>query len=132
VNRAKLRATTENNADIKALMSRQDALIDLPGVSKVAAVGWDEIKDIRAREFPEGRPLLVLYPIGRNSVPASNRGGDRVALGAVRDILGIAIVFPKLEREIPLGYLRAAIDLSRYEQAEYVEEVLIDDDAAAN
>ena len=130
VNRAKLKLDATDMADIKALMSRQDALIDLPGVERNAEAGWGEIKGIRAKKFPTGRPLLLLYPINRHSIPM--RESDREPLNAVRDVLGMAIVFPKPEKDVPLGYKRAAIDLSRYEQAEYVEEVLPDDDPIAH
>ena len=129
VNRAKLKLDDEQHADIKALMSRQDALIDLPGVSGGKDAGWGDIKAIRARKFPGGRPLLLLYPINRNSVPKN--AGDRLPLAAVHDVLGMAIVFPKPDKDVALGYRRAPIDVSRYEQAEYEEEVLPDDDAAA-
>lgn len=129
VNRAKLKADPDQHADIKALMSRRDALLDLPGLASGSSAGWEEIKAIRAREFPAGRPLLLLYPIDRNSVPQN--AGDREPLDAAHDVLGMAIVFPKPEKDVPLGYRRAPIDLSRYEQAEYQEEVLPDDDATS-
>jgi hypothetical protein len=124
-NRAKLRNTLENHADIKALMSRQDALVDLPDIP--APGTWDDIKALRDGKFPDGRPLLLLYPISRDSRPF-RQNSDRLNLNAVRDVLGIAIVFPQPKRDVPLGYLRAPIDLSRFEQAEYEEEVLPDDD----
>jgi hypothetical protein len=129
VNRAKLKLEVPEHVDIKALMSRIDALIDLPDVPTRKDAGWGEIKTIRRTEFPEGRPLLLLYPINRNSKPRNEE--DRAPLEAVRDVLGMAIVFPDSEKDVPLGYKRAPIDVSRYEQAEYQEEVLPDDDAAA-
>jgi hypothetical protein len=129
VNRAKLKPEVPEHVDIKALMSRIDALIDLPDVPTRKDAGWGEIKTIRSAKFPEGRPLLLLYPINRNSKPRNEE--DRAPLEAVRDVLGMAIVFPESEKEVPLGYKRAPIDVSRYEQAEYQEEVLPDDDAAA-
>ena len=52
-------------------------------------------------------------------------------LDARRDVLGLGIVFPKVKRPVALGYVRAAIDLSEYEEAEYVEEKLPDDDINA-
>jgi hypothetical protein len=128
-NRAKLLNTLENHADIKALMSRQDALVDLPDVPAPGA--WKDIKALRDGKFPDGRPLLLLYPIARDSRPF-RQNSDRMQLKAVRDVLGIAIVFPQPKRDVPLGYLRAPIDLSSFEQAEYEEEVLPDDDNTAS
>jgi hypothetical protein len=128
VDRAKLIPDLSDHVDIKALMSRIDALIDLPKEPNRREADWKTVNTIRRRAFPEGRPLLLLYPINRNSQPRSE---DRAALKAVRDVLGMAIVFPETEHEIPLGYKRAPIDESRDEQAEYEEEVLTDDDAAA-
>jgi hypothetical protein len=55
-----------------------------------------------------------------------------MALHAVIDILGVGIVFPKAPHDIPVGYKRAPIDVTRYEQAEYIEEVLPDDDTAVH
>ncbi len=90
VNRAKL---DDKNAvaDIKALMSRRDVLFDC--VDEVAADGsWDNLKAARLATVGQV-PLLLLYPIARDSRPERVKT-ERVPLDAARDVLGIGIVFP--------------------------------------
>jgi hypothetical protein len=87
-------------ADIKALMSRNDRVIDLD-------VGTDELHQIsvgeltRMRNLPsqggrgDGTGLLLLYPVSRNSEPlrkATKR--TREPLDAVEHVLGVGMVFP--------------------------------------
>jgi Z1 domain-containing protein len=126
VNRARLKIGTD--ADIKALMSRQDAAVDMPGETLSPGASWEEIKDARAAKFQPGRALLLLYPIFRDSIPHTG-SQEREPLGATRDVLGLGIVFPRPKKPVPLGYVRAPIDVSLFEQAEYEEERLPDDEA---
>jgi len=128
VNRAKLALGTD--ADIKALMSREDATVDMPEVELPSGAGWPQIKEARSEKFKPGRALLLLYPIDRDSRP-QRPGTARAPLAAVHDVLGVGIVFPHPKKPVPLGYVRAAIDLSRFEQAEYEEETLPDDENMA-
>jgi hypothetical protein len=107
-----------------------DALVDIPEAGADSGASWEQVKEIRQTKFAGSRPLLLLYPICRDSVP--KRDGNRMALHAVIDILGVGIVFPKAPHDIPVGYKRAPIDVTRYEQAEYIEEVLPDDDTAVH
>jgi hypothetical protein len=81
-------------ADIKALMSKGDILVDAPPGTKAGAKKWDALKAERPAV-----PLLLLYPIDRQSEPRPPRLGDegrpsRVALNAAGDLVGIGIVFP--------------------------------------
>lgn len=124
VSRARLRI--DGDADIKALMSRQDVLADLPNVEVPAQAGWDEIKKKRQAAFEAPRPLLLLYPIDRNS-KADLSSTDRVDMNAVHDLMGMALVFPTPRHPVPLGYKRAAIDTYVDEEPEYDEERLPDD-----
>ena len=124
VSRARLR--TDGDADIKALMSRQDVLADLPKVDLPAQAGWAEVKEIRQKAFAVARPLLLLYPIDRNS-KAETSSTDRVDMIAVHDVMGMAVVFPTPLHPVPLGYKRAAIDSYVDEEPEYNEERLPDD-----
>jgi hypothetical protein len=128
VNRARMQSIGPD-ADIKALMSRQDAAADMPDVALSSDASWKQIKDARATKFQPGRALLLLYPIYSGSKPRPE-SKERVVLGAIRDVLGLGIVFPRPNRPVPLGYVRAPIDASLFEQAEYEEEKLPDDEAA--
>jgi hypothetical protein len=77
-------------ADIKALMSRTDIAIDVPG--GVGDGDWEDLKLARRNALGE-RPLLLLYPIDRNS-PARSGSASRVNLDAAHDIIGLGLVLP--------------------------------------
>lgn len=79
------------DADIKALMSKQDILSDC---SQIAAGdhGWDELKELR-RETVGEVPLLLLYVIDKISDPA-RLGTARKTLNAAHDVLAYGIIFP--------------------------------------
>ena len=127
ISRARMKSIGPD-ADIKALMSRQDAAVDMPAIPLSSDASWESIKDARAVNFQPGRALLLLYPIFRSSQPQP-RSNERAPLGAVRDVLGLGIVFPRPKKSVPLGYVRAPIDVTLFEQAEYEEETLPDDQA---
>lgn len=110
VNRARLVDLSGGMADIKALMSRRDVLLDAPGADKVAD-NWQALKDERQRLVGDKIPLLLLYAINANSVAAEG-SQSRVDLNAATDILGVGIVFP-----------------DRGERKSYVRVALIPDDA---
>lgn len=79
-------------ANIKGLMSRQDVMVDCPGVAFDRGAKWSALKDLRKQHLGD-KPLLLLYPIDRVSEPKP--GNDkRVALDAIGDQIGIGIVFP--------------------------------------
>lgn len=90
VNRARLN-DAGSSADIKALMSKTDVWLDCPGTPP-AGRGWEDLKDERQRVLGQV-PLLLLYPIDRESPPAGG-GSARVPLDAACDVLGVGIVFP--------------------------------------
>lgn len=108
VNRAPLKMPRDM-ADIKALMSRQDLLIDLPAVV-FDGQSWDEVKAVRQKEG--ARPLLLLYAIDRNSTSNSD---NRRKMDAVLDPLGFGICFPG-EAYRPKSYVQ--VDLSAFTEAE--------------
>ena len=119
--RSRLEAlTTAGDADIKALMSRTDAAIDFSSDFDVRRKDWQQLKEHRNLEYPDGRGLLLLYPINKESQPAQE--GVRRALNAAGDVLGLAMVFPISPADEPVGYVSARIDSSRFEDAEYQEE----------
>lgn len=95
VNRSRLSGTSGGYADIKALMSRGDVLLDAEERPEtLKGMGWSDLKRYRAAD----RPLLLLYPINARSSPDPRNGSaasrTREPLDAVDDLLGIAIVFP--------------------------------------
>ncbi|WP_280435972.1 Z1 domain-containing protein [Nocardia carnea] len=83
-------------ADIKTLMSRRDAAIDLGG--ETTALTEAEIKKQRVLQLPEVG-LLVLYPIDRVSEPASSKRVKRSALNAPEHVIGVGLVFPEPKDE---------------------------------
>ena len=89
VSRAPLRNSDEV-ACIKALMSRRDIVADLEEVS--AEGSWDSLK--KERERLHAPPLLLLYPIDRNSTPSQSKASIREDMNAAADLLGMGIVFP--------------------------------------
>ena len=99
VRRARLKGSDDAIADIKALMSRRDAMIDVPEDKRPPDMGWAEWDWARIKKWREdnlgARPLLLLYPIDRISAPVATRTNSmREALDAVHDVLGLGIVFP--------------------------------------
>lgn len=79
------------DADIKALMSKQDILVDFAEPPDLA---WEEAK--KKRKENGSPPLLLLYPVDRNSAPTAGRT-NRTRLNAPADVLGIGVVFPSFE-----------------------------------
>lgn len=78
-------------ADIKTLMSRRDAAVDLSG--DIANLKEKEIKEERRRQFPD-TGLLVLYPIDKASEPSPAKK-LRAALDADEHVIGVGLVFPE-------------------------------------
>ena len=90
ITRSKLADTKNGHADIKALMSKSDILVDATQESAAAGKtpSWDACKALR----PDV-PLLLVYPIDSHS-PPRDPGSERKPLDAVADLIGIGIVFP--------------------------------------
>jgi hypothetical protein len=89
VRRARLGANSDSFADIKALMSKGDILVDASEKpDSLAGLNWAHLKELRPQE-----PLLLIYPIAANSQPRHSNSA-RVALGAVGDLIGFGMVFP--------------------------------------
>lgn len=117
VNRAKLGDSESHYADIKALMSKQDVLIDAgtrPGTIK--GKDWADLKRLRPVQ-----PLLLMYPIDAQSMPAP-QAKHRVPLEADGDLIGIGIVFPG-ERNRSGNYFSVEIEAPTPEQLDREEEV---------
>lgn len=108
--RARMATERGNFADIKTLMSRKDAAIDLDG--DFANVSESDLMEARKKQMP-ATGLIVLYPIDKDSPPATDRSrAKRENLGAADDVIGVGIVFPEaVGRDAEAhGYIRA--DLS--------------------
>ncbi len=100
LNRSRLNHTDPETADIKALMSRADIMSDVDKSLLPDSLdwkNWSAMKQEREKQLG-GRPMLLLYPIDRNSKPSSNGKKDskRIDLEADYDVLGVGIVFPQL------------------------------------
>jgi len=95
VRRARLKGD-QSFADIKALMSRRDLLIDCPPPEQRAEelknADWERIKEWRRTQAGD-KALLILYAIDKISEPLRVNGA-RVPLDAIHDVLGYGIVFP--------------------------------------
>ncbi|MET7603997.1 Z1 domain-containing protein [Streptomyces avermitilis] len=78
-------------ADIKTLMSRRDAAVDLDGdTAKLTEKG---IMDMRRAKLPD-TGLLVLYPIDKVSEPSPSKK-LRASLNAEEHVIGVGLVFPE-------------------------------------
>ncbi|MET8025080.1 Z1 domain-containing protein [Streptomyces avermitilis] len=92
--RARLGDTTNPSpdfADIKTLMSRRDAAVDLDGdTAKLTEKG---IMDMRRAKLPD-TGLLVLYPIDKVSEPSPSKK-LRASLNAEEHVIGVGLVFPE-------------------------------------
>jgi hypothetical protein len=115
--RSRLRLPEDEFADIKALMSRQDILIDVDKPDLVLKeLDWNKAKQERP-----SIPLLLLYPIDATS-KAKDGSINRVDLNAVDDLLGIGLVFPG-ERGQAGNYYAVQIDAPTPEQLDDEDEI---------
>lgn len=120
-NRRSKLAESGECADIKALMSKRDILIDAEDTSAKAGENWTDLKAKRPAV-----PLLLLYPIEAESQPKKGTSRDgrptRIALDAVGDLIGFGIVFPgSLDRSG--GYYSVELDIPTPEQLEDDEDL---------
>jgi hypothetical protein len=102
-------SSSEAVADIKTLMSRRDAAVDLTG--ETAKLQEREIKEERLRQLPH-TGLLVLYPIDRISKPDVARK-FRAPLNAETDVIGVGLVFPQPGVDSPVEWDYVSADLSK-------------------
>lgn len=104
INRARLDVVGgQTYADIKALMSRNDRVIDLDlpegeltdKTSNARLVQLRNSPGGEAGGFGDGSGLLLLYPVSKDSKPVRGSASTRATLGAVEHAIGVGIVFPE-------------------------------------
>jgi len=124
VNRAKFEALADGGADIKALMSRTDVLLDVAATRGVRIArrdgGWRNLKVWRDTELDVAVPLVVLYVIDPASSPRSEQGNFK-PLEAERPVLGLGLVFPHLDDAGDRVYY--AVDLGEAEPDEELDAI---------
>ncbi|MER8028505.1 Z1 domain-containing protein [Streptomyces bauhiniae] len=117
--RARLAVTTTDPhfADIKTLMSRRDAAVDLDG--DTAKLTEQQIMDLRHALLPD-TGLLVLYPIDRTSTPSPTKK-LRAPLNAEEHVMGVGLVFPEPRQEDSTveKYISANLSGVRIEDEDY-------------
>lgn len=108
---------TPDFADIKTLMSRRDAAVDLIG--DTATLPEEAIMDERRVQLPD-TGLLVLYPIDKVSEPSPSKN-RRVPLDAAEHVIGVGLVFPKPwdEDSTVKKYISADLSNVRIEDEDY-------------
>uniref|UniRef100_A0AAU1UES9 Z1 domain-containing protein n=1 Tax=Streptomyces sp. NBC_00119 TaxID=2975659 RepID=A0AAU1UES9_9ACTN len=120
--RAKLATGSQGFADIKTLMSRKDAGIDLDG--DVSTMTEHQLRDARRVQLPT-TGLLTLYPIDRYSEPVPAKK-QRQPLDAEEHVIGVGLVFPEPDgpdSAVEPEYVSA--DLSGVQLEEFEEEEML-------
>jgi Z1 domain len=128
--RTQLKSSPASYADIKALMSKRDILIDVPqppSKPQGRSETWTDLKSVRP-----STPLLLIYPIDAASQGEPERT-SRKALGAVGDLIGFGMVFPG-SKDRSGNWFSVELDAPAREQIEEDELAEIEDvaDEAAN
>ena len=70
VNRSRFQTLPEETIDIKALVSRNDYTLDMPGVGG-GNRSWDDVYSLRGTHADQ--PILLLYPINKDSRPPAKK-----------------------------------------------------------
>lgn len=91
--RSALPGDDTDSVDIKTLMSRRDAAIDLDISSVQGELTEEKIKRLRLQQSPD-TALLALYAIDKDSEPEPRRTHSRRALNAAEHVIGVGLVFP--------------------------------------
>lgn len=118
VSRAKLKEGAQDRtfADIKTLMSRPDAVADIPEADP--SLNEEGIRRLRRQVAPD-TGLIVLYAIDKGSQPAPGREPARVPLKAPEHVIGVGLVFPRPSGpDDAVEYEYVSADLSRVQLEE--------------
>lgn len=120
--RIKMGKSDPSTADLKAIMSNADIVLDLRDGNVDTASESDKLIEYRTESLP-GVGLLLVYPISKDS-KAGDPPRDRANLDAVDDIVGVAFVFPTSASDTPQKYKSARIPETQViEEIENVEAV---------
>jgi hypothetical protein len=133
INRARMQVVGGTTyADIKALMSQSDRVVDLE-IPKDALQALSIGQSARLRNLPtngghgDDTGLLLLYPVSRDSKPL--RGFQtREPLDAVEHVLGVGMVFPETRsRTAEVDYITANVaaladDVENPDEADDLDE----------
>ncbi len=114
IRRSRLEASPDHYADVKALMSKRDILVDAEPVRIAEFDGkedWSNFKNLRPKV-----PLLLLYPIDAESPPKGS-SKTRVALDAFEDVMGFGVVFPG-QKDRSGGFFAVELDAPATDQFE--------------
>lgn len=118
INRARLKAVGgATYADIKALMSQSDRVVDL-GITPEEFAEVSTLGQVaRLRNLParggrgDDTGLLLLYPVSKDSKPVRGSTKTREPLEAVEHVLGVGLVFPETDsRTAAVDYVTANVD----------------------
>ena len=91
ITRSQLNSSEPDVANIGTLMSRVDRVLDLGWTASQAKAASDaQLQEVRNAE---GRPLLVVYPIDKDSAPQPHLK-SRKELNAAEHMVGLAFSFP--------------------------------------
>jgi hypothetical protein len=101
--RSRLRNVPHDEADIKALMSKEDRAVDLD-VSERELAEMSNGQLSRLRNSPahggcgDGSGLVLLYPVAKDSAPSTPRSRRvREPLDAAAHVIGLGFVFPEAQ-----------------------------------
>lgn len=112
--RARLQAGDDPKfADIKTLMSRKDAALDLTG--SISKLTEPEIKAERRRQLPD-TGLITLYAIDKTSAPLYDKQESlREPLDLPEHAIGVGLVFPRPAKDSEVEWNYVSADLSKIE-----------------
>ncbi|MEU8631086.1 Z1 domain-containing protein [Amycolatopsis sp. NPDC048633] len=133
VTRSALDGDDPTFVDIKTLMSRRDAAIDLDVSSVKGELAEDLIKALRLEQSPD-TALLTLYAIDKDSKPKEPNpekpGVPRRPLNAADDVIGIGLVFPapsSLDSTVEWQYVATNLAKVRIEEEDLSALEMVDD-----
>lgn len=115
-NRSRLDEPTDY-ADIKALMSKGDILVDVPKDDRAPVGSWEELKAQRSEV-----PLLLIYPIDKDSAP-NPKATNRASLDAKGNLIGLGWVFPGAKDHAG-SYYSVELNVPTPEQLDEGDEVI--------
>lgn len=122
INRSRfVRDRPPGRSDIKALMSEIDTGIDLPVETDVLrGSSRAELLELREEHLPD-RGVLLIYPIGKDSIHIGRPTEERQPLEAVQHVMGIALIFPDVPQDAitPQDYVTVDLPDFESERVEY-------------